>query len=71
MLFHHVTLHVVFPVVKLPAEITGEVLQLHVDSFPVPLEVALPLGQTANELGGTFRTFSVVETRVNVRFWKE
>ena len=60
-----------FPVVKLPTKLTSKVLQLHVDSFPVPLEVALPLGQTPDKLGGAVRAFSVVISRVEVRFWDE
>ena len=69
MLFHHVTLHIVFPVVKLPTKLTSEVLDFHVDSFPVPLEVALPLRQTPDKLGGAVRAFPVVISRVEVRFW--
>jgi hypothetical protein len=63
MLLHHVTLHVVFPVVKLAAVLAGEGLQLHVNTLPVSLEVALTLRQTADKLGGTGSAHTILKSR--------
>ena len=62
MLLDHVSLHVMFPVVKLAAVLARKVLQLHVDPLPVALEVALALGQVTDKLGGAGRTFAVFES---------
>ena len=64
VLLHHVSLHVVFPVIKLATVLARKILQLHVHALPVPLEIALTLRQIPDKLGGTSSAFPELKSRV-------